>query len=91
MTKPTLNNPGDMTFETFILSIGTATLVALGEVDNPVTGKRDKNLGAAKQHIDILEILAKKTSGNLSAVEQKLLDDILYETRLKFVSQTTKS
>jgi hypothetical protein len=79
----------DMNFETFILSLGTATLVSLGEIDNPVSGKKEKNLLSAKQHIDILEILSKKTAGNLNETEQKLLQQILYELRLKYVAQTS--
>lgn len=79
----------EMSFETFVLSIGTAALVSLGEVDNPSTGKREKNLPAAKQHIDILEILSNKTKGNLSENEGRLLQQILYEVRLKYVAQTS--
>lgn len=75
-----------MTFETFILSLGTATLVSLGEIDDPVTGTRKKNLEAARQHIDILEILLEKTRGNLTETESRLLNDILYQTRMKFVT-----
>lgn len=79
-----------MSFEAFLLSLGTATLVALGEIENPMTGKKSSDLGAARQHIDILELLVQKTANNLSAHEKKLLDDILFETRMKFVSLTTK-
>jgi len=75
----------EMTFEAFVLSLGTATLVALGEVENPMTKKKEKDLRAAKQHIDILEILSQKTQGNLNPQEQNLLAEILYATRLKFV------
>lgn len=83
MTKPV-----EMTFETFILSLGTATLVALGEMKNPVNGKEEKNLESAKQHIDILELLSKKTVGNLTQSEGRLLEQILYELRLKYVAST---
>ncbi len=77
-----------MTFETFILSLGTATLVAVGELKNPITGKEEKNLESAKQHIDILDLLLQKTKGNLSDSENKLLTQILYEVRMKYVAQT---
>ncbi len=83
----------EVTFETFILSLGTAALVALGEIENPVTKKLEKDLASAKQHIDILELLAKKTAGNLSDHEAKLMQHLLYEMRVKFVAATegTKS
>lgn len=74
-----------LNFETFVLSLGTATMVSLGEIENPVTKKRDKNLGAAKQNIEILDILSEKTKGNLNDMETKILQGILYETRLKYV------
>ncbi|MBN8555526.1 MAG: DUF1844 domain-containing protein [Deltaproteobacteria bacterium] len=79
----------EINFETFILSLGTAVIISLGEVENPVSGKKEKNLPSAKQHIDILEILSLKTAGNLTAQEKKLLDEILYETRLKYIQQTS--
>lgn len=79
-----------MSFEAFVLSIGTASLVALGEIDNPITKKKEKDLPSARHHIDILEILLQKTRGNLNTQENKLLEDILYETRMKYVSMTSK-
>lgn len=88
MSEPSMN------FETFVLSLGTATLVSLGEIDSPVSGKKEKNALSAKQHIDILEMLSEKTKGNLSESEARLLQQILYEVRLKFValnSETEKS
>ncbi len=75
-----------VSFETFVLSLGTATLVALGEIENPVTRKKEKDLQAAKQHIDILEMLQTKTQGNLTAQEQSLLNEIVYTSRMKFVN-----
>jgi hypothetical protein len=67
--------------------LGTATLVALGEIENPMTKKKDENLEAARQNIDILEILLEKTKGNLSENESNLLSGVLFETRMKFVSK----
>jgi hypothetical protein len=81
----------EMGFETFVLSLGTATLVSLGEIKNPVSGNHDKNLVAAKQHIEILEMLSKKTAGNLTDNEARLIQQILYEVRLKYVAQTSST
>ena len=78
-------------FETFLLSLGTATLVALGEIENPMTKKKEENLESAKHNIDILEMLYEKTKGNLSEREDKLLSGILYESRLKFVNKRSSS
>jgi len=78
----------ELNFQTFVLSLGTATFIALGEVENPVTKKKEENLEAAKQNIRLLEILSEKTAGNLDASESQLLSQVLYETRMKFVSKT---
>ena len=78
----------DVTFETFILSLGTAALVSLGEIENPVSKKMERDLASAKQHIDILELLARKTAGNLSEQESQLMQHLLYEMRVKYVAAT---
>ncbi len=84
------NHAADVTFDTFLLSIGTAILIALGEIENPVTKKQEKDLPAAKQNIDILELLAKKTAGNLTEQENRIMSHLLYEMRLKYVAATEK-
>lgn len=86
MTKSNEDQLPAVSFETFMLSLGTAALVALGEIENPVTRKKEKDLQAAKQHIDILEMLQIKTKGNLSPQEQSLLNEIVYTSRMKFVA-----
>jgi len=74
-----------ITFSTFILSLNTAALVHLGEIPDPITNKTQVNLTLAKQTIDTLEMLREKTKGNLSLDEEKLLQSIIYELKLKFL------
>ncbi|NPA39774.1 MAG: DUF1844 domain-containing protein [Thermodesulfobacteria bacterium] len=74
-----------VTFSTFILSLNTAALVHLGEIPDPVTQKKEVNLTLAKQTIDTLEMLRTKTKGNLTPDEEKLLQTIIYELKLKFL------
>ena len=74
-----------ITFSTFILSLNTAALIHLGELPDPITQKKKVNLLLAKQTIDTLEMLKEKTKGNLTIDEEKLLDTILYELKLKFI------
>ena len=73
------------TFSTFILSLNTAALVHLGEIPDPITNKKQVNLTLAKQTIDTLEMLKEKTKGNLSIDEEKLLQSIIYELKIKFL------
>jgi hypothetical protein len=60
--------------------------VHFGDIPDPVSGERaEANLPAAQQMIDILSLIETKTRGNLTAEERQLLDQILYELRLRFV------
>jgi hypothetical protein len=75
-----------ISFAAFVLSLAHTTAVHLGDVPDPVSGSRtDPNLPAAHQMIEILALLEEKTRGNLTAEERQLLDQILYELRLRFV------
>jgi len=85
------DTPDQINFETFVLSVGTAAMMALGEIENPITKKKEADIGAARQNIDILEILLEKTKGNLNEREEKVLSSVLYETRVKFVDQSKAS
>ncbi len=72
-------------FSTFILSLSTSALMNLGEIENPITKKREKELLAAKQTIDIIALLKEKTQGNLDESESRLIDDVLTDLRLRYV------
>ena len=74
-------------FSTFALSLATSALYHLGVVGDPEQGEPapEPNLPLARQTIDILEMLEKKTRGNLDEEETRLLDGLLYELRMRFV------
>lgn len=72
-------------FSTFILSLSTSAMVHMDEVPGP-EGESHKNIQLAKQSIDILGLLRDKTAGNLTESEEKLLGDVLYDLRLKYVA-----
>ena len=75
-----------MDFSTFAISLGTSALYHMGVVEGPEgEGPPQKNLPLARQAIDTLEMLAEKTQGNLDAQEEKLLESLLYELRMRFV------
>jgi len=74
-------------FASFILSLATTALAHLGEIPDPATGEKTENLTAAKQMIDILSILETKTKGNLASDEERLLESLLYELRMKYLNQ----
>jgi hypothetical protein len=75
-----------ITFAAFIMSLATSALVALGDAPDPESGKAaTPDPEAASQLIEILGMLEQKTKGNLDADESRLLDDILYQLRMRFV------
>jgi hypothetical protein len=74
-------------FSTFILSLSTSALVHLGELPDPITNTKEINLQLAKQTISIIEMLKEKTKGNLTGEEGSLLDNVLYDVRLKYLTQ----
>ena len=75
-------------FSTFALSLGTSALYHLGVVPHPETGHRvdPPELALARHTIDTLEMLEEKTRGNLEAPERELVQGMLYELRMRFVS-----
>lgn len=79
----------ELSFEQFLMSLCTAALVHLGDVPNPETNQKTVDLGQAKQNIDILAMLRDKTKGNLSQNEQILLDGMLGQLRMQYVSLAT--
>lgn len=75
-----------LSFAQFIISLGTTAAVHFGDLPDPATGDiGEPNLVAAAQMIDLLSLLQDKTRGNLDPAEAKLLDDLLYDLRLRFV------
>jgi hypothetical protein len=80
----------EIDFSTFVLSLSTSALVHLGEVSRP-DGKQQKDLALAKQTIDIVAMLKNKTVGNLTEEESRLLEELLFDLRLKYVAATRAS
>lgn len=77
----------EMDFSLFISGLGMQALMGLGEITDPLTKKKEVNLDQAKQTIDILSMLKGKTEGNLTDEESKILDNLLYELRMKYIDK----
>jgi hypothetical protein len=77
--------PG-ISFAGFVISLATTAAVHFGDIADPNTGERQEpDLIAAHQMIDLISLLQEKTKGNLSTDEAKLVDDLLYELRMRYV------
>jgi len=73
-------------FAAFVLSLAHTAAVHFGDIPDPVSGQAgEPNLPAAQQMIDILSLLEAKTRGNLSAEERQLLEQLLFELRMRYV------
>ncbi|HVN87907.1 MAG TPA: DUF1844 domain-containing protein [Candidatus Binatia bacterium] len=86
--SPAPGAEGEINFSTFVLSLSTQALAHLGEIPNPVDNTVAADLAAARHLIDILGLLRDKTKGNLDRAEQGLLDNILYDLRMRYVESS---
>ena len=83
--EPNADEPG-ASFSDFLLWLATMAAVQFGDLPDPTTGQPiEPNVRAAGQLVDIIAMLQEKTAGNLAAHETKLIDDLLYELRMRFV------
>ena len=77
---------GDLSFTAFVVSLASSAAIHFGDLPDPNTGARGElNLDGAAQMIDILSLLEEKTRGNLTLEERQVLEQLLYELRLRFV------
>jgi hypothetical protein len=75
-----------LSFSGFVLSLASTAAIHFGDLPDPLTGERSAlNLAGAAQMIEILALLDQKTRGNLTAEERQILEQVLYELRLRFV------
>lgn len=75
----------DELFLELVLVFQQSAWMALGKIQNPVTGKVEPNLEAASHAIDMLAMLQNKTRPTLSAQERNLIDNALTQLRLNYV------
>ena len=75
----------EIDFNSFIFSLSTSVLIQLGEIEDPFTQKSAKNLPLAKQTIDLIGMLKEKTKGNLTPQEERVIENILYDLRMRYI------
>ena len=75
-------------FDLFASGLAMEALIALGDMPHPTTRKQTANLPQAKYLIDLLGVLEEKTKGNLVAEEEKLLTDMLYQLRMRYLAKS---
>jgi hypothetical protein len=74
-----------LSFTAFVISLASTAAIHFGDLPDPSGARSEPNLHGASQMIEILALLEQKTRGNLTAEEREILDQVLYELRLRFV------
>jgi len=78
--------PEQTLFTDFLMQMASSAFIYLGLVEHPATGRRQVNLEAAKDSIDLLDMLREKTRGNLTRGEDKLFEDLMADLKMQFVA-----
>jgi hypothetical protein len=79
-----------ISFSGFILGLTTQALMFMGEISHPQGQQQTTDLGAARQTIDLLAMLKEKTKGNLDAAEDAMLENALFDLRIRYVEIAKK-
>ncbi|GAC1347285.1 MAG: hypothetical protein NVSMB23_26280 [Myxococcales bacterium] len=78
-------------FTALVLSLGSSALIHLGMASDPTSGAVNApDLPLAQQSIDLLALLQEKTRNNLTAEEERFLNQMLFDLRMRFVEAATK-
>lgn len=75
----------EASFTTHVLEMQMQALLALGDIEHPVTRRRERNLEHARYLIDVLAVLKDKTQGNLDPEEEAAISDTLAALQMRFV------
>jgi hypothetical protein len=81
MSEEKRDNP---LFGGLVFSLAQGAMAQLGKIANPATGKIEKDLAGAGQTIDLLDMLAEKTAGNLTEGEEKMLKRVVGDLKLNY-------
>lgn len=80
----------EVTFSLFISGLLMESLIALGDMEHPVTKKKELSVPHAKFIIETLAMLKDKTKGNLTKEEESSFEAVLYDLRMRFVQKAGK-
>jgi len=74
-----------MDFSMFVLSMHHNAMVHFGDTPSPDGEERSANLVLARQTIDLIDVISEKTKGNLTGDEERLIEHVLYDLRMRYV------
>ncbi len=90
-TQGRTKESGEVEFATLVLMFSTAAMIHLGAAPDPVSGETKSDLAQAKQMIDLLDVLKTKTAGNLTVGESAMLDDLLFDLRMRYLEAVKRA
>jgi hypothetical protein len=82
---------GPVDFSMHVMSLASSAMVALGRMAAPDGNPHPIELEMAKHLIDVLDMLAVKTKGNLDESETKLLSSLIHDLRGGYVESKNQS
>lgn len=77
--------PPPIDFSTFVTSLSVSALFHMGVMPDPETNRPSVNIPMARQTIDLVALLREKTLGNLREDEQRHLDNVFYDLKMRFI------
>ena len=77
-------------FNSFIMSLATQALVQMGEMPAPNGMDIPLDMESARQTIDILSMLQRRTRGNLASEEVRFLEEVLHSLRVSFINKKSR-
>ena len=78
-------------FQHLVVMFQTLALQQMGKLTSPITGKVERDLHQAKITVDMLDMIQKKTEGNLDENEEKILDTVMMELQMNYVDETARA
>jgi len=80
------HEPIQASFELLITTFVTEAMSALGQLPHPATGQLEFDPEHARFAIDMLDVIAAKTKGNLTPDEERGLQEVIHQLRMGFIA-----
>jgi len=87
---PSASDEEPVAFNSFIMSLATQALIQMGEMPAPNGMEIPLDVESARQTIDILAMLQKRTRGNLAPEENRFLEEVLHSLRVSFINKKSR-
>ena len=80
----------DPLFVNLVLTLHNAAMLHMGKIKNPLSDKIERDMSQAEMSIDMLDMLKKKSEGNITDEENSILSRTLNELKMNFMDEKAK-